>query len=149
MKLLKLWPSWGPKWVPTHPSLLGPVEGYPLTAETRCNPATNRLVWLASILQNSKYDAADILGVLGMSSLKSIDTLSTGIQLRLPLDQWQIDMMHVWATTQAYLQSLFVDVARGPSDLSLEDYKLSPSTSAERQMCNNQVSNPPWGVVPI
>jgi len=72
------------------------------TAEASQNPKASRLAWFTSILMDSNSDFAFILNMLGADALKSAEKMSTGLQMPLPLNQWQLDATHVWAISKAY-----------------------------------------------
>ncbi|KAI1427362.1 hypothetical protein F5Y12DRAFT_792384 [Xylaria sp. FL1777] len=109
-----------------------------LTAKAKANPDASRLDWFISTLQTGQLSVSGIINTLGSESLVSSQTLEGGLQLPLPLNQWQIDITHIWAISQASLQAVFVEVAHGLSDPDLEAYKTPPTNSAQQEMCNNQ-----------
>lgn len=113
-------------------------QGY-FSVEALSNPDASRLAWFYSILTSNQLDISELILLLQVELLASSQNLVAGIQLPLPLNQWQVDMTHIWATSQTYLKNIFIETARGLSDLALTSHRMPPSNHAQQQMCHNQV----------
>lgn len=84
-----------------------------------------------------------LLGViegLGISALKARDTLQSGIQGRLPNNQWQIELVGWVLTMLAAQQRAFVDYANGPIHAVPDEFLYRPEDDISRSFCHNQVS---------
>ncbi|KAK7717432.1 hypothetical protein SLS64_002924 [Diaporthe eres] len=102
------------------------------------NVLGSRFVWLGRVLAWGQASIAGIISNLGPEALTSIKYLSTGVMGPLPVDQWQLDVRYWWATFLASLQAAVVNTAHGPTDPALDPYKVLPSNSHARDICNNQ-----------
>ncbi|KAI0405835.1 hypothetical protein F4802DRAFT_136956 [Xylaria palmicola] len=109
-----------------------------LVPGTTANAAASRFSWFALILRYTVPSIADVFAYSGPDALASTQTLTGGIQTKLPLNQWHIDITHSWAMIMSFWQATFVEIARGPTDPELVANKLAPTDSAQRQMCSNQ-----------
>lgn len=87
-----------------------------------------------------------IVSVAGIASLKSRDTLSTGLQGSLPNNQWQLEVENWYGATLADLQRFTVEYATGPIDPALLPILQRPQTESERQLCHSVVSISPFSL---
>lgn len=107
---------------------------------------STRFDWFNQIV-NGAVTGTSIPMNLGAKMLASQRRLQSGIQEPIPNNQWQLDVTHWWASVCASIQQVFLDVAYGPADPNLDQYKSPPATAEQRDMCSNQVSPlpPPQG----
>lgn len=110
-------------------------EGLPTTTSTM----GSRYLWLIQVLSVSQADIGAIIMALGPDALTSLKYLSSGIMGPLPTNQWQLDVRYWWATFLASLQAAVVNTAHGPTDPTLDPYKVLPFNSHAQDMCNSQV----------
>jgi hypothetical protein len=118
------------------------LTGDELLSVTRSNsssPAAQRIVWQALLQSLSSTNIASILTKLGSKSLASQSLMSSGAQLPLPSNQWQLDVTNWWNIILALLQTTYVDSAQGVTQSDLSQFQERPSTPEEIKMCNNQV----------
>lgn len=125
---------------------------------SRCGPLSSRLdSWYSSYpalfpeqaMQDRVkwfWDATltvdNAVAYLGSQSLTSRNSLSGGAQGPLPDNQWHLDVQNWFETRLAYMQAYFVDLATGPSDISLQQYVVKPNSTGEQSICRNQVYTP-------
>ncbi|KAF4543286.1 Cytochrome p450 protein [Lasiodiplodia theobromae] len=121
---------------------------------SRCGPLSSRLdSWYSSYpvlfpeqaMQDRVkwfWDATltvdNAVAYLGSQSLMSRNSLSGGAQGPLPDNQWHLDVQHWFETRLAYMQAYMVDLATGPSDVSLQQYVVKPNSTGEQSICHNQ-----------
>lgn len=75
----------------------------------------------------------------GSQSLVSAEGLTQGFQTnQLPSNQWQIDVVHWWATKLAAIQSAAPSVAQGSQGEALQAVKFPPLDWWQKKMCNSQ-----------
>lgn len=98
----------------------------------------SRFAWFEYIMWTS-YDLDILIQSLGIDSLTSRQYFDEGFIAQIPDNQWQLDVTHWWATLLAAKQAAFVNVARGPTDSAMLDFKQAPQNSYMQDMCNNQV----------
>ena len=152
-------------------SPLGCVEKYQfchraIAGETICGPAgsasdawsgalsltssetvISEITWLANTVVN--IHVREILEVLGPQALASRHSLYAGVQSALPDNQWQLDVMHWWATYLAVIQEAPVQATLGPPDEQIAKYVTAPpsdekeSDAGKSSICHNQVRTPP------
>ncbi|KAI1291187.1 hypothetical protein F5Y03DRAFT_377422 [Xylaria venustula] len=92
-----------------------------------------RLIWPFLITSYSDVSIAKVVAGLGAACLASQSTLSSGVQLPLPLNQWQIDVTKWWNISLAVLQSSFVGTALGTAP-----DRLPPLNEQEKKLCHSQ-----------
>ncbi|KAI1325083.1 hypothetical protein F5Y16DRAFT_411583 [Xylariaceae sp. FL0255] len=90
-----------------------------------------RLIWPSLILNGAGYGYRNM--VVQANSLSSQGLLKEGLQLPLPLNQWQLDVTAWWNASLAYLQSSFVNTAIGTAPTT-----LTPINEQEKRLCDNQ-----------
>jgi hypothetical protein len=101
--------------------------------------AASQWVWFMSILVQSARTIVDIIGTLEDESLASTVHRSSGTISQIPDNQWQIDVMHWWATWLASIQTGVVNTAYGPTDAIYSPFRVEPFNQHVRQFCNSQV----------
>lgn len=106
---------------------------------TTSNTMGSRYLWLIQVLSFSQADIGSIIMDLGPDALTSLKYLSSGIMGPFPTNQWQLDVRYWWATFLASLQAAVVNTAHGPTDPTLDPYKVLPFNSHAQDMCNSQV----------
>lgn len=97
--------------------------------------------------QGLGYRLVEIDGVvetLGSQSLTSRYGLNEGVQLPVPNNQWQLDVISWFSTTLVSVQQSFVDIALGPTGAELNRWKIGPSSPLEQHLCGSQVCHR-WG----
>ncbi|KAF2802620.1 uncharacterized protein BDZ99DRAFT_371732, partial [Mytilinidion resinicola] len=94
--------------------------------------------WIASMVANQLLNVHDIVDTLGSSSLTSRYKLNGGLQSPLPSNQWQLEVQHWFATHLTSLQWIWVEVATGPSDSSVEPWLQRARNPTEAQMYRSQ-----------
>ncbi|KAK8005991.1 hypothetical protein PG991_012288 [Apiospora marii] len=95
-----------------------------------------RISWATQIIDTDKFGIARNLQTFGAKALSSQTWLSTGIQMDLSKNQWQIDVANWWNTTLAYDQAEFVDTALGRT---YEHADITPpANDQERRLCRCQ-----------
>jgi len=103
-----------------------------------------RYLWFLDILMAAGLENTIPTVVRSQQSapLRSTQTLSMGMQVPLPPDQWIQDITHWWHTWLANLQLTFVSTATGIryNDTDESMIRVPPDGDAQRDMCNNQVS---------
>lgn len=112
--------------------------------ENEIDPPTSnimgsRFVWLTQVLAFGQVSIEGVVLDLGPEALTSIKYLTSGVMGSLPINQWQLDVRYWWATYLASLQQAVVNTARGPTDPTVDPYKVLPSGPHARNICNNQV----------
>lgn len=106
--------------------------------------ATSQRFTMFANAMSSSFGVADLLNVLGSSSLLSPQHSAQGLMGPLPDNQWQLDINYWFAIHMAAMQAAFVSTARGLTDKALLPFFASPDIEhqqAMQAMCNNQVSN--------
>jgi hypothetical protein len=84
-------------------------------------------------------DIGQVVEQLGAKSLASQSLLANGLQLPLPLNQWQLDVTNWWNIALATRQAQFVNTAVGTTDPILKQGLWTPINDQETRFCNNQV----------
>jgi len=85
-------------------------------------------------------EPSDVLGLLGASALTARLRLTRGIQRKIPANQWQLEMEHLFNTSLASLQKTFAQTAIGHTP-DFVDITRRPDTPEERYFCQNQVND--------
>ncbi|OTA62231.1 hypothetical protein K449DRAFT_433887 [Hypoxylon sp. EC38] len=96
-----------------------------------------RFLWMM-IAQRSLDDVNGVVAQMGAKSLASQSSLSSGIQMNITDNQWQLDVTNWWNIMLSATQSVFVDTALRQSTRGLEPALISPANEYERQLCNSQ-----------
>lgn len=97
------------------------------------------LTWPSLMSYNSVSDISQIVEKLGAKALSSQTLFSFGLQLPLPLNQWQLDVTNWWNIALAATQAQFINTAVGTTDPALKQGVLTPGNDHERLLCNSQV----------
>jgi hypothetical protein len=126
-------------------SALGAASLFNVTAEelvtgNTTTAAGSRFSWFIN-QQSASATVAHVVRTLGPRALASQSKLYQGIQKQLPMNQWQLDMTQIWASSLAGLQAMFLSTAQGQSDDPLQPYRALPQDSETERLCNSQVSN--------
>ncbi|KAI1322756.1 hypothetical protein F5Y16DRAFT_29265 [Xylariaceae sp. FL0255] len=96
--------------------------------------AGTRLIWPGLMTLDSVWnEISSLVTVFGTQTLASQDLLDGGIQLPLPLNQWQMDVTKWWNLSLASLQSSFLETALGEAP-----NKSPPLNDQERKLCSSQ-----------
>ncbi|KAK6083884.1 hypothetical protein SCUP515_01580 [Seiridium cupressi] len=115
------------------------------------DPTRNRFLWPTLVAFQYPTRLSHLLGTLGAKSLASQSRLFSGIQLALPNNQWQLDVLQWWSTVLASVQAscasassslmltmLVVDTAKGFNDPEYLPYRSPPLNPEEQKMCDSQ-----------
>ncbi|OTA94888.1 hypothetical protein M434DRAFT_381929 [Hypoxylon sp. CO27-5] len=97
-----------------------------------------QLIWPALIFLGNPQSIKYPLVHLGAKSLISQSQLSSGVQLGLSTNQWQLDVIHWWNTVLASIQASYIDTARGYNDPEVDPFKWLPLNEEEQRMCESQ-----------
>lgn len=104
-------------------------------------PGQTRLGWLWLAAFGTYGLVPDILKSLGTHALNSRDSLSDGVQGKLPNDQWTRDMKQFHDVSLACMQWSMLMTATGPSDPRVEQWYVKPVDQEETKLCNSQASH--------
>lgn len=97
--------------------------------------------WLYMGVFQYVYSLATTVSILGGHSLLARDSVMTGrTQGVLPGNQWQLEVQHWHDIYLAQIQSLAVDLARGPDDPNVFQWLQRPNKTEEHDLCFKQVS---------
>lgn len=98
-----------------------------------------RMIWhvLTTFTHPIKLD--QLLMHLGPKSLISQTRSYTGLQLPLPSNQWQLDVVHWWNSMLAGLQAAYVDNLQGNYGTEYDSFRSPPLNKEEEKWCRNQV----------
>ncbi|KAK9415840.1 hypothetical protein SUNI508_10140 [Seiridium unicorne] len=86
------------------------------------DPTRNRFLWPTLVAFQYPTRLSHLLGTLGAKSLASQSRLFSGIQLALPNNQWQLDVLQWWSTVLASVQASW----------------SPPLNPEEQKMCDSQ-----------
>ncbi|KAI0407766.1 hypothetical protein F4802DRAFT_594707 [Xylaria palmicola] len=106
--------------------------------ESPSETATVHLRWVLNQVIGTSI--SQVLKVLGAHALTSRQSLVLSSQGPIAANQWQLDVVHWWATSLALTQSNFIDSIVGPSDRRLDKYVVPPD---DLEICTSQVCEPP------
>ncbi|KAI8628949.1 hypothetical protein F5Y19DRAFT_485311 [Xylariaceae sp. FL1651] len=95
--------------------------------------ALNHLGWIVD--QTSGTSISEVINTLGAHALTSQKNLIAANQGPIASNQWQLDVLHWWATSLAVQQSNFIESVAGPSDDRLRQYITPP---LDPTVCSNQ-----------
>ncbi|KAH8894585.1 hypothetical protein GQ53DRAFT_820955 [Thozetella sp. PMI_491] len=109
-----------------------------LISNSAVNELASQFSWYTWVLTFSNYGIYSYLQEFGANSLDSRSGLAQGVQLPMPVNQWQLDVTHWWATMLAGLQAAWVQAARGVTSLDLQPFTFLPNSSYQKQFCNSQ-----------
>ncbi|KAI3326245.1 hypothetical protein HD806DRAFT_441210 [Xylariaceae sp. AK1471] len=93
----------------------------------------SQLAWI--YYQSLGATIYDVVGNLGARSLASQQSFLVGIQGPIAENQWQLDVVHWWASALALMQGSFIDRVVGPSDRRIDKYLAPPDDIA---ICSSQ-----------
>ncbi|KAI8625216.1 hypothetical protein F5Y19DRAFT_479921 [Xylariaceae sp. FL1651] len=122
---------------PVCTALTGELDLYYSVLETFTDEhAFNRVSWFQTMVDASFWPE-DIVG-RGDINLEAQYRVRSGVQGPLPDNQWQLEVQYWFSIMLASMQRTFVDTATGPSDASLEQYRVPPANVDEKNLCLNQ-----------
>lgn len=92
-------------------------------------------------VETVKYfgDITETFLSLGISALRARDTLTLGMQMPLPSNQWELEVQGWHHTSLAALQRTLLEMATGPFDTAMDAMWFIANTSTERKVCQNMV----------
>ncbi|KAI1370586.1 hypothetical protein F4677DRAFT_465069 [Hypoxylon crocopeplum] len=97
-----------------------------------------RFNYFTGVLNRKTADMYYILHHLGPMSLLSQKFLSSGFQLALSANEWQLDVINWWNIQMAAIQAGFVDSAFGPPELALVRGFANYTTPDLQNICSSQ-----------
>lgn len=107
--------------------------------------AASRFLWFTGVMLDLARVPSQLFIYLTQQSSSGIfsqQSLMTGVQTRLPDDQWQRDVRGWWFTWLALVQNSFVEAALGPvgnaAIMADAQLRIEPGDEAQRGMCGNQ-----------
>jgi hypothetical protein len=106
------------------------------------NALGNYFLWFLAILTADSMAPYTIIATLGPQALASTQSLQGGFQAEIPENQWQLDILNVWATYLASVQASFVETATGPTNSQLDPFLWPPGNDDQKALCNKQVRYP-------
>lgn len=104
--------------------------------------AGTRLIWHILTLYTHPTGLSPLLVHMGPRSLISQTKLYSGLQLALPNNQWQLDVVHWWNSMLATLQAAYVDIIQGNYGSEFDAFRSPPLNNEEEKWCRNQVLYP-------
>ncbi|TGJ80760.1 hypothetical protein E0Z10_g8000 [Xylaria hypoxylon] len=124
--------------VPPQEKQCGPLASFADSASIAFNmspsdAAAEHLIWVFSQIVGTSI--SQVVKVLETQALTARQNLIVGLQGPIAPNQWQLDVVHWWATSLALIQSNFIDSVVGPSDRRLNKYIIPPDDKA---ICSSQ-----------
>ncbi|KAI0015357.1 hypothetical protein F4780DRAFT_787088 [Xylariomycetidae sp. FL0641] len=101
-------------------------------------PDSALLQYFTNVFFLSRKSIYGVISQLSSMALLSHRTLTGGIQGGLAINQWQLDLAHIWDTVLAQMQAAFVDMARGTSDPETRDIFINYTGPELQRICRNQ-----------